>query len=415
MSDRPSFPAQGRARPEVFAALAEMKAVDADWRGGRVPLFVFGATSDVAEVGRDAFMAYFTENALGAKRAFSSLKRMEEEVVAMTLDLFHAPLEASGHMTSGGTESIVLAVKASRDWARLHRGDRVHRGNLVLPITAHPAFDKAAALMDLTVRRVPVGRDLRADPQAMAGAIDADTILIIGSVPCFPYGVVDPIAELSKLAQDRGVWLHVDACVGGYFAPFARDLGRPIPDFDFTLPGVASLSADLHKFGFCPKPASTLLFRSPGHTAGAGFDLDVWPNGRFATATLVGTRPGGGVAGAWAVLTYLGRAGYVALAQRLLAMRDAYVAGIGAIPGMRVFGQPELSILAFGAAERDMVEVAAGMERRGWVPGLVRQPPGLHLMMSLLHEPVRERYLADLAEATAAARQNANVPTAAVY
>ncbi|MFT8243573.1 pyridoxal phosphate-dependent decarboxylase family protein [Roseomonas sp. BN140053] len=409
------FPEGGRPRAEIDAALDAMAAGDVDWRGGRVPLYVFGATAEVGEVGRDAFMRFFTENALGAKRAFTSLRRMEEEVVAMALDLFHGPEGAVGGMTSGGTESILLAVKACRDGARARRGDPAHRGNLVLPVSAHPAFDKAAALMDLPVRRIPVRADLRADVAAMAGAIDADTILLVGSVPCFPYGVVDPLPELSELALSRDLWLHVDACVGGYFAPFARELGRPIPEFDFALPGVASISADLHKFGFCPKPASTVFFRDAARAAGRGFDLDVWPNGRFATATFVGTRPGGGVAGAWAVLNFLGREGYRALAARLLAMRDDYVAGIRAIPGMRVFGEPDLSILAFGAEALDMGAVAAGMEARGWVPGLVREPPGLHIMMSLLHEPVRERYLGDLREAAAEAAPAQGAAVQAVY
>lgn len=415
MTARISFPAQGTARGDIFAELERMAAGDTDWRGGRVPLYVFGSTDEVAGVGRDAFMAFFSENALGARRAFPSLRRMEEEVVGMALDLFGGTPGATGRMTSGGTESIVLAVKACRDSARARRGDPAHRGNLVLPETAHPAFDKAAVLMDLPVRRVPVGADLRADPAAMEAAMDADTILLVGSVPCFPYGVVDPIPALSELAERRGVWLHVDACVGGYFAPFAQALGRPIPVFGFANAGVASLSADLHKFGFCPKPASTLFFRDEAGATAGGFDLDVWPNGRFATGTLVGTRPGGAVASAWAVLRFLGRDGYTRIAERLLAMADGYVAGINAIPGMRVFGAPDLSIVSFGAGARDMEAVAAGMAQRGWIPGLVRRPPGLHLMLSLLHEPARERYLADLAAATAEAPAARNAEIAAIY
>ncbi len=333
----------------------------------------------------------------------------------MALDLFHAPDGAAGSMTSGGTESIVLAVKACRDFARVQRDEPTFRGNLVLPETAHPAFDKAALLMDLATRRVPVGPDLRANVAAIAAAVDSETILLVGSVPCFPYGVIDPITELSDLALGRGVWLHVDACVGGYLAPFVRDLGGPIPDFDFALRGVASLSADLHKFGFCPKPASTILFRDAAHAEPAHFDLDVWPAGRFHTATLVGTRPGGGVAGAWAVLNYLGRDGYRTIADRLLSMRNAYAEGLEAISGMRIFGRPELTIMSFGAANVDMYAVAQAMAARGWVPGLVRRPPGLHLMASLLHEGVREEYLRDLAAAVAAAPPAEAAEISAVY
>ena len=409
------FPETGQPADRIAALLDGMKATDARWREGRVPLYVFGATPAVAEVGRDAFMAFFTENALGAKRAFTSLKRMEEEVIAMALNLFHAPESAAGNMTSGGTESIVMAIKACRDWNRAKRQNPTHRGNIVAPLTAHPAFEKGAHLMDLEVRRTPITPDLRADPEAMAAATDADTIMLVGSTPCFPYGVVDPIPALSDLAQRKSIWLHVDACVGGYFAPFAKALGRPIPDFDFKNPGVMSLSADLHKFAFCPKPASTVFYRDAEKHAAQALDLDVWPNGRFTTNTLVGTRPGGGVAAAWAVLNFLGRAGYMQIAERMLTMRDAYIAGIEAIPGMQVYGKPDLSILAFGTAEKDADSIAAGMTARDWVPGMVRTPPGLHLMMSLLHEPARPEYLRDLAASVAEAKPAQGRLASAIY
>ncbi|MGH7122122.1 MAG: pyridoxal-dependent decarboxylase, partial [Acetobacteraceae bacterium] len=407
MSNEPQqrvrFPKQGRPRADLMNQMAWLAEGDAAWRSGRVPLYVFGATPEVAELGREAFFAFFAENALGARRAFGSLKRMEEEVVAMSLDLFHAPDGAAGNMTTGGTESIVIAVKACRDWTRTRRGAPRHRGNVVLPVTAHPAFDKAARLMDLETRRIPVRVDLRADPPAMAAAIDQETIMLVGSAPCFPYGVIDPLGELSSLAVTRDLWLHVDACVGGYLAPFMRDLGQPIPDFDFTLAGTASLSADLHKFGFCPKPASTVFFRDAARARAASFDLDVWPSGRFTTATIVGTRPGGGVAAAWAVLNSLGREGYRAIASRLLHMRDAYIEGIRSIDGLSVYGEPDLTILSFGSENVSIGAVADAMAARGWVPGMIREPPGMHLMLSLLHEGARDAFLADLAHSVAAA------------
>ncbi len=415
MRVRTTFPAHSLPHGEIVSSLERMRHADADWRGGRVPLYVFGALPEIEEIGREAYLAFFSENALGARRAFRSLARMEEEVADMALDLFHAPPGATAAMTSGGTESILLAVKAGRDFARTRSERPLAHGNLVLPETAHPAFDKAALLMDLEVRRVAVANDLRADTGAMAAAIDHETVLLAGSVPCFPYGCIDPIADLSELALSCSIWLHVDACVGGYLAPFACDIGYPIPEFDFALPGVTSLSADLHKFGFCPKPASTILFRDTRRADAARFDLDVWPSGRFRTSTFVGTRPGGAVAAAWAVLNFLGRDGYRDLARRLLVMRDAYIAGIEAIPGMRVFGRPELTILAFGSAAVDMAAVARAMEARGWVPGLVRKPPGLHMMASLLHEPVRNRYLEDLAAAVAAAPPVNAPEVSAVY
>ncbi|MDX2158004.1 MAG: aminotransferase class V-fold PLP-dependent enzyme [Hyphomicrobiaceae bacterium] len=401
---RMKFAETGRARNDLIADIRERKSRDADWRGGRVPLFVFKADDAVDEIGRAAFNEMFAENALGSKRAFLSLGQMEREVVEMALDLFRAPDGAQGFMTTGGTESIVMAVQTARDHARAVRGDKRHRGNLVLPETAHPAFDKAARLMDLEVRRVPVASDFRADPAAMETRTDSDTILMAGSAPCFPFGIIDPIADLSELASRRGLWLHVDACVGGYLAPFVRDIGRNVPDFEMHLPGVASLSADLHKFGYTPKPASTVLYRDGERARHHGFDADVWPNGRFATTTIVGTRPGGAVAGAWAVMSHLGRDGYRRLAGELMAMIDRYRAGVAAIPGLHVIGEPHLSIVAVGSNDLDVFRVAELMAEKGWVPGLTQRPKGLHRMMSLLHAPSLEAYLADLREAVKTVR-----------
>jgi sphinganine-1-phosphate aldolase len=319
-------------------------------------------------------------------------------------------------MTSGGTESIVMAVKACRDWSRAQRGDAVFRGNIVAPVTAHPAFDKAAALMDLKVRRVPARADFRADVPAMASAIDVDSIMLVGSAPCFPFGVIDPLAELSELALKHGVWLHSDACVGGWMAPFAAEIGRAIPAFDLGLPGVCSLSADLHKFGFCPKPSSVVFYHSADLQAHQEMVLDVWPSGRFATQTLVGTRAGGAVAASWAVMRYLGREGYRRIAREVLDMRDAYIAGLEAIPGMRVRGTPELAVIAFGCDDIDMGKVATHMSERGWLPGIVRDPPSLHLMLSLHHAPARAAYVRDVAASVAAVRKDATVSaTQAVY
>ncbi len=401
---RAAFPTTSTPVNDVLRDLQALKSTDADWRGGRVPLFVFKANDTVDELGKAAFMEFFSENALGSKRAFGSLKRMEDEVLEMGLDLFSAPDGAIGCMTTGGTESVILAVQTCRDWNRARRKDPAHRGNIVVAETAHPAFDKAAKLMDLEMRRVKMAPDFRADVPAMARAIDADTIMLVGSAPCFPFGIIDPIAELSALALDRDVWLHVDACVGGYLAPFVKKLGHAIPDFDFRLPGVSSLSADLHKFGFCPKPASTVFYRTTDKGRHDGFDLDVWPSGRFKTNTVVGTRPGGGVAAAWAILKHLGEPGYKAIAARLMAMIARYRAGIAAIEGLHVHGDPHLSIVAFGADGFDIFEVAEAMSAEGWIPGLTQQPRGIHRMMSLLHEDSLPAYLDALRRATQAVR-----------
>ena len=408
------FEDAGRPRDAVLTALEDMREGDADWRGGRVPLYVFSGPPDVQEIGKSAFNRFFTENALGARRAFPSLLRMEQEVIGMGLDLFHAPEGAAGNMTSGGTESILMAVKSCRDWSRSVRRDRQFRGTILAPETAHPAFDKAAALMDLTVRRLPARPDHRADVAAMAAAIDADTMMLVGSAPCFPFGVIDDLAGLSDLAVRNGLWLHSDACVGGWMAPFAAEIGRTIPAFDLGLAGVSSLSADLHKFGFCPKPSSAVFYRSAELYAFQEMAFDVWPSGRFGTQTLVGTRAGGAVAASWAVLRYLGREGYRRIATDVLAMRDAYIADLTRIPGMVIRGTPELANIAFGCDDIDMGQVSTRLGELGWVPGMVRTPPSLHLMMSLHHADAREAYVRDVASCVAAVRAGGQEASAEV-
>ena len=400
---RTALPDAGTDWPALEQRLADLSAGDRDWRAGRVPLYVFRGTDDAAEVGQRAFNAFFTENALGGKRAFHGLGEMERQVIDMALGLFNAPDDGGGAMTGGGSESILVAVKAARDHARAAGRRPPH--NIVLPYSGHPAFDKAADLMDLEVRRVPLGPDLRADVDAMAEAVDDRTILIVGSVPCFPHGVVDPVPALSALAAGHDAWLHVDACVGGYLAPFVKANGATLPDFDFALPGVASISADLHKFGFCPKPASTVLFRRRTDMERAVMGTDQWPHGLFATPTVSGTRPGGAVAAAWAVLNHLGWQGYRDIARRLMALTRAYVDGIEAIPGLRMLAQPDLSIVNFTADACDVAALAEAMDRRDWLPGRTLTPPGLHIMLSLLHAPARAPYLADLAAAVEEAKQ----------
>ncbi|MEM8972475.1 MAG: aminotransferase class I/II-fold pyridoxal phosphate-dependent enzyme [Pseudomonadota bacterium] len=414
---RKPFPVSGQAKDDVLAQLRALKHDDANWSGGRVPLFVFKGSDDAAEISRDAFNLFFTENALGRTRAFPSLQQMEQDIVDMALDLFQAPEEATGFVTTGGTESIIQAVQTCRDYERAKRALPAHRGNIVMAYSGHPAFDKAAGLMDLEVRRVPCATSYWADVDALDSAIDDDTIMLVGSAPCFPYGVFDPIEELSALAMRRNIWLHVDACVGGYLAPFVRQAGRHVPAFDFSLPGVRSLSADLHKFGFAPKPISTVFYRDPDRAAHHGFEFHDWPNGRFATTTIVGTRAGGAIAGAWALFQHLGREGYTAIANDLMTGIETYREGVAGLDDLQVLGAPELSIVAVGSETLDVFRVAESMQEKGWVPGLLQKPKALHRMMSMLHVASMPQYLEDLSTATAliAADQEKAATIAAEY
>jgi sphinganine-1-phosphate aldolase len=397
---RRPLPSAGSGWPELRARMLDYATGDAAWREGKTAVYVFNAGPEVEQVQKEAYALFQSENGLGPA-AFPSLKRMEDEVVGFALELLHGPQDAAGTITSGGTDSITMAVKAARDFARKEKG-LAGPLNIVLPRSAHPAFDKACALMEIEVRRTPLS-DYLADPAAMARAADAATVMIVGSAPNFPYGLIDPIAALSDLAIARDLWLHVDACVGGYIAPFARMNGADIAPFDFELPGVRSMSADLHKYGYCAKGASTVLFRSAALQTFMVFDFKDWPGGRMVTPTLAGTRPGGAISAAWAVMNFLGVEGYRAKQALVTETRARIAAGVEAL-GFSVLGRPQLGILAFTRADVDCLALWTRLRERGWFTSVTTEPRSLHLMLSPIHAQVADLYLADLAWALEAVR-----------
>jgi sphinganine-1-phosphate aldolase len=387
-----SLPKHGTSWDALKVQMADRRRQDVNWRDGKTAVYVFNAGPDVEAVQKAAYAMFMSENGLGPL-AFPSLKQMEDEVVAMGLSLLNAPEGAAGNITSGGTDSITMAIKAARDYARASR-NLTGIGNIVAPWSAHPAFDKAAQLMDLEMRRVPC-RDLLADAAAMEQAIDARTILLVGSAPCFPYGLMDPIAALGAVAARHRVWLHVDACVGGYIAPFVRMNGAAIAPFDFEVPAVQSMSADLHKYGYCAKGASTVLFRSEALREHMIFRCSDWPAGTMTTPTLAGTRPGGAIAAAWAVMNFLGEAGYRARHQLVTETRERIAAGVERL-GFEVFGRPQLGLLAFGHARANPFAIWGRLFERGWFTSVTTEPKGLHLMLSPYHAEVADAYLTDL-------------------
>ncbi|HEX2116822.1 MAG TPA: aspartate aminotransferase family protein [Alphaproteobacteria bacterium] len=405
------LPKKGIAWDRLETMLDEARTEDVDWRNGRIGVYIHYAGEDVLEVAKKAYLKYFSENGLGPK-AFPSLARFESEVIGMSLALFNAGPDAAGAMTTGGTESIFLAVKAARDHARRHRPE-IAQPEIVAAQTAHPAFNKAAHFLGLRVRRVPVDAAFLADPKALEAAIGRDTIMLVGSAPAFPHGVVDPIPALGEIAERRGLWLHVDACVGGYIAPFARKLGIEMPAFDFTVPGVRSISADLHKYGYTAKGASAVLYRDRESFSYQAYEFDDWPRGKYFTQSLVGTRAGGAIAAAWAVMNYLGEDGYLRITERVLAVRRAIEDGVRKL-GFEVWGKPQLGIVAYGMRDGDIFAVADRLAARGWFVGRLNEPRGIHLMLNLTHEPVVERYLADLAAARDEAARTPRMANATV-
>ena len=394
------LPEDGRPWAEVREDMIARGAGDARWREGKTAVYVFNAGPEIAEVQHEAYMLYMSENGLGPL-AFPSLAQMEREVVGMALSVLHGPDGATGAITSGGTDSITMAMKAARDFARAEKG-RTGPANIVLPQSAHPAFDKAAHLMDIEVRRVPLKDDgsYQADPVAMGEACDGATIMMVGSAPGFPHGIIDPIAALGDIAAAKDIWLHTDACVGGYFAPFARMNGVDVPPFDFEVAGVCSMSADLHKYGYAAKGASTVLFRSEAHYRHMPFENRAWSGAPMKTPTLAGTRPGGAISAAWAVMQVLGIAGYREKQGLVCATREKVEAGVAKL-GFEILGKPLLGLVAFRHPEHDALAIYGEMVRKGWFTSLTIEPPSLHLMLSPKHAEVIDAYLADLAESLA--------------
>ncbi len=327
---------------DVLAELAERRARDTDWRGGRVFSLVYHAGEAHEQLLRDAHAQYASANLLNPM-AFPSLKQLESEIVGIAGKLMHHA-GAVGTVTSGGTESILCAVAAYRDRAKKWRPQ------LVVPTTIHPAFDKAAHYFGVTLVKVPVGADLRADVAAMGKAITRRCIGLVASAPQYPHGVIDPIEELGALALKHRVPLHVDACVGGFILPWLEQLGRAIPRWDFRVPGVTSISADLHKYGYAGKGASVLLWRSLDRLRDQIFVATDFPGGIYASPTMIGTRPGGPIAAAWAALHGLGDEGYLALARVAIGAADKLREGIAAIPGLALMGDATATIVSYRAS-----------------------------------------------------------------
>ena len=388
---RHSLPDQGRSWDELKATMQDMGGADVDWRGGKAAVYIFHSGDDVMQVAHDAYGMFIAENGLGPA-AFPSLKQMETEIVDMALSLQHAPQGAAGSMTSGGSESILLAIKACRDFVARHK-PVAGVPEIVVPYSVHPAFDKGAHLMGLKIIRIPCAGDFKADVAAMAAAVTDNTIMLVGSAPCFPYGLIDPIAALSDLAVQEGLWLHVDACVGGYLNPFMQAVSRQtIEAYNFDLPGVSSMSLDLHKYGYAAKGASTVLYRDKAMRDAQVFHFEDWPCGHMYTPTFAGTRPGGAIAAAWAVMNFLGRAGYEARAKMIHQARQQLIEGCEAL-GLTVFGAPKLSIVGFGSQHEDILAVGEGLYAQGWFSSRLVKPDGIQYMASPEHAKTMPRYL----------------------
>jgi glutamate/tyrosine decarboxylase-like PLP-dependent enzyme len=390
---------------DLTARLEELRAGDLPTKGGRTLAYVYDSgLADVDALAREALAAYADSNGLDPT-AFPSLLRMENEVVGMAADLVGAPPDAVGSFTSGGTESVLLAVQAARD-----AHPEVQRPAMVLPETAHPAFHKAAHYFGVEMRIAPVGDDFRADAAAMADLVDDETVLLVCSAPSYAHGVVDPVAEVARVAARAGVRCHVDACIGGWVLPYAGRLGRSVPPWTFEVDGVTSISLDLHKYAYTPKGASVLLHRERALRRPQLFASARWPGYTMLNSTLQSTRSGAPLAAAWTVLRAIGHDGYEVLVRTALEGVDALVAGIEAIPALRVVVRPDSTLLALETdGSCDVFTIADEMGEAGWYvqPQLsyAGRAPTLHLTMSAATAEHVDELLSDLAAAVRRAQE----------
>jgi len=405
-----TIPMEGIDRVALLAALEGFKENDLAWRSGKVLAYTYGLEEEAEEVAKNAYMMYLGENGLDPT-TFPSMHQIETRITHTLRDLLRGDEAVVGNCTFGGTESIMCAIKAARDWARVHK-PHITEPEIIVPRTAHPAHHKAGVYLGLKVVISPINPvSFQADVDGMRNLITPNTILLAGSAPGYAQGVVDPIPEIAALAQEHGLLCHVDACVGGIHLSFHRRMGAvDYPDFDFSVPGVTSISVDMHKYGYAPKNISTVLYRDKDLRRHQYYACRKTTTYALINATILSTKSGGPLAGAWAVLNYLGEGGYRQIVQSVNDCTWRMVDGINAIPGLRVLGKPDMCMFSFTADDFNIFQLADEMRDRGWYLqpqfSTDQSPPNLHVTVTRSSIPHVEELLKDLAAGVEAVRNH---------
>lgn len=411
---RGAIPAQGRSEDELFAHLDLLRGADLDTKGGRTWAYVYDpGRADIDRVAKRALVEMYDENALDPT-VFPSLLHLENEVVGMGVRHLRGGPGAVGNFTTGGTESIMMAVKAARDRARELRPE-LRTPTMVLPVTAHAAFHKAAHYFDVETISVPVDTTTwKADVAAMEAACDDRTILLVGSAVSYAHGVIDPIAELGELALRKDLLLHVDGCIGGFVLPYFRRLGRPVADFDLSVPGVTSLSMDFHKYAYCPKGSSVVLYRDAELRRHQLYAKAAWTGYTVINTTFQSTKSGGALGATWATLNYVGDDGYLAIAERTAAAVDAICEGVDALAHLDVMVRPESNLIALVSSTVNVFDVVDRMRARGWYVqpqlGFAGSERNIHLSVGGASIGLVPELLADLDAACAEAAASPSAP-----
>ncbi len=401
------LPAKAKDKDEVYAMLESYGDQDLPWREGGTFAYVYTIDAEMEEVIKHAYMRYLTENGLDPT-VYPSMLRFERDIVDMAAQHLGSTGEVVGNFTSGGTESCMLACKTARDYNRVHK-PHIPKPEIVLPVTAHAAFHKACDYFDLTPVLVPVPTDsFRVEPDAMREAITDNTILLVGSAPQYAHGVIDPIAEIGQIALENDLLFHVDGCVGAFMLPFFKKLGREVPPFDFSVPGVSSMSMDFHKYAYAAKGASIILHRDKELRRHQIFTCAEWTGYTVINNTIQSTKTGGPLAACWALLQYMGEERYLEVAKKMVAGIDAVIDIIHSIDGLRILGNPEFVLVAFTADDFSVFPIVDEMRARGWYVqpqlGFHGSKENIHLSIDQATIDRIDEFARDLREAVEAAR-----------
>ncbi len=397
------IPSNGLSEAELFSEMEAMKKDDLKWQTGRNFAYVYYPGEEILNVVKKAYQMHFSGNALNPS-AFPSLRNMENEVVSMSANLLNGDEEVVGSLTTGGTESILMAVKTAREWGKKNR-NLTGLPEVIIPATAHPAFHKAAHYFNVKVVLVEVENDFRVDPQNIKNAITENTVLLVGSAPSYPQGVIDPIEEIGKIALEQNLLFHVDACIGGFILPFLQQLNYNIPAFDFSVKGVTSISADIHKYGYAAKGASVILYKNSTLRKFQFYTYTKWTGGIYASPTMTGTRPGGAIAAAYAALKFIGNDGYLKLAKSCMETTLKIQNEIRQIPELNILSSPDATLFAITSDDFDIYELGDEMGILGWQIDRQQMPASLHFSINPAHEAVADELLQDLHNAVAKAKK----------
>lgn len=381
---------------DSLASLAD----DNVWKDGFVSGALYNCSDELTKLTAEVYGRFAWSNPLHPD-LFPHTRKMEAEVVQWTINLYNGGKEARGTMTSGGTESILMAMRVYREIG-YERG--IEYPEIICPISVHCAFNKAADYYRMKITQIPVDpRTRKVNLKAMAKAISHNTVVLVGSAPQFPHGIIDPIEDIAKLARKRGIGVHVDCCLGGFLVPFMKKAGYPIEPFDFQVPGVTSISADTHKYGYAPKGTSVVMYTSKELCHKQYFVSPNWQGGIYATPSMAGSRPGGLLAATWATMMYMGEDGYVNATKKIVSTARKVQEGLKKIPGIYILGAPKLSVIAIGSKDFDIYCLSGALTDRGWNLNSLQYPESFHICLTLLHtkKGVAERFIKDVRECTA--------------